>query len=347
MALRASQLLWITALLCFGIMPGQAVARDRVHVVGSSTLFPFAAAVAESFASRGPWKAPLVESIGTGGGFRLFCAGAGESTPDVTDASRPMTRTEVVECARHGVGPVVGLRVGLDGMLLAGARNAPAFSVTREQIYLAVARSVPRGGALVPNPYRRWREISPDLPDLPIRIYGPAPNHGTRDAFVALAVVPACERKPEIRALPAEQRQKACQAFREDGAWIDVAQDYSVLFRRLMADPEALGVLGFSYLENNRSQMRAARIDGVDPNPETIGNWSYPLSRPLFLYVKQAHVGRIPGLTDFLREFFSERAIGPGGYLESRGLRPLPEGQRRFEMRKLEQLVQAAARPSH
>jgi phosphate transport system substrate-binding protein len=305
-------------------------------------LFPFAAQVAENFAAGGRWKAPLVESIGTGGGFRLFCAGIGEDTPDITDASRPMASSEVSDCARHGAGPVVGIRVGLDGMLLASARRSPSLSLTREQIYLAVARVVPIGGKLVPNPYRRWRDISAGLPDRPIRIYGPAPNHGTRDAFVALAVMPACERRPEIRALAADKRQQNCQALREDGAWVDVPQDYAVLFRRLLADPEALGVLGFSYLENNRGLVHAARIDGIDATPESIGSWKYPLARPLFVYVKQAHVGHIPGLAEFVKEFLSERAMGPGGYLVARGLMPLPANQMKVERRKVEQLIQAA-----
>ena len=306
-------------------------------------MFPFAAAVAEAFAAGGQWKAPVVESVGTGNGFRLFCSGVGDATPDITDASRPMTSSEVLECARNGVGPVTGFRVGLDGMLLLGAARGAAFTLTREQIYLAVARSVPRGGALVPNPYRRWREIAASLPDLPIRIYGPAPNHGTRDAFVALALVPPCERMPEIRALPPALRMQHCQALREDGAWIDVAQDYAVVLRRVLADPQSLGVLGFSYLQNNRGQLRAARIDGIEPNPDSIGSWTYPLARPLFIYVKQANVGHVPGLAQFVREFTSDRAVGPGGYLVERGLMPLPKGQLAVERRKLEQLLRVAA----
>jgi phosphate transport system substrate-binding protein len=342
MGLRAWRLTAIAMLSVAGGALVPAHARDRVHVVGSSTLFPFAAAVAENIAAGGRWKAPLVESVGTGGGFRLFCAGRGESTPDVTDASRPMTSSEIQDCARHGVGSVVGIRVGLDGMLLAGARGGSSFVLTREQIYLAVARVIPRDGALVLNPYRRWRDISSELPDLPIRIYGPAPNHGTRDAFVALAVMPACERRPEIRVLPAAARQRNCQALREDGAWIDVSQDYAVLFRRLLADPQSLGVLGFSWLDANRSQIQAARIDGVEPTSDSISNWKYPLARPLFIYVKRAHVGKVPGLAQFVEEFVSERAIGPGGYLVMRGLMPLSEGQRKVERRKVEQLSRPA-----
>jgi len=336
----------VTFMACAGTLPLQAMARDRVHVVGSSTLYPFAAAVAESVADGAKVRAPLVESIGTAGGFKLFCAGIGENTPDITDASRPMAPQEIAECARHGVRQVVGIRVGLDGMLLAGARGSPVFSLSREQIYLALARSVPRGGRLVSNPYWRWKEISPELPDAPIRVYGPAPNHGTRDAFVALAIAPACERVPEIRALPADERRVNCLSLREDGAWIDVSQDYAVLLRRLVADPHALGVLGFSYLLNNPGTIQAARVDGIDPTEQTISAWRYPLARPLFLYVKEAHMGRIPGLAAFLQEFVSDRAIGPDGYLVSRGLMPLPEGQMKGEKAKVERLVQLADKRS-
>ena len=342
--MRVPRVVAITALVCFAALPADAMARDHVHVVGSSTLFPFAAAVAEAFAAGGRWKAPVVESVGTGNGFRLFCAGAGEATPDITDASRPMTSSEALECARNGVGPITGIRVGLDGMLLVSATAGQAFSLTREQIYLAVARNVARGGVLVPNPYRRWREIAATLPDLPIRIYGPAPNHGTRDAFVALALMPPCERTPEIRALPAERRRQHCQALREDGAWVDVSQDYAVLLRRVIADPQSLGVLGFSYLKNNRGQLRAARIDGIEPGADSIGGWTYPLARPLFIYVKQAHIGRVPGLAEFVREFTSERAVGPAGYLVERGLMPLPKGHLAAERRKLDQLAAIRAR---
>jgi phosphate transport system substrate-binding protein len=327
--------------LSLGLMSAspQLLARDRVRVVGSSTLFPFASRVAEAFGSTGRWPTPVVESVGTGGGFQLFCAGVGDATPDVTDASRPMTGAEIADCNRHGVGEVVGIRVGLDGMLLVNAKNAPAFALTREQLYLAVARRVARNGQLVLNPFRRWREISPQLPDLPIRIYGPAPNHGTRDAFVALAIAPACERVPEVRALSAAERQVACQALREDGAWIDISADYAVLLRRLLADPQALGVLGFSYLDNNRDKLKASRIEGIDPTPESISAWTYPLARPLFIYVKRAHIGRIIGLLEFVQEFVSDRATGPRGYLVDQGLMPLPEAQMKAERAKVQQLA--------
>ncbi len=316
-----------------------AQSRDRVRVVGSSTLFPFTATVAEEFGRRGRWKTPVVESVGTGGGFRLFCSGIGVATPDITDASRPITVAESAECARNGVGKVVGIRVGLDGMLLANLRSAPAFALTREQLYLAVAKTIPSNGKLIANPHHRWNEISAKLPDLPISIYGPAPNHGTRDAFAALALAPACEKFAVIRALPPADRKRYCQTVREDGAWIDVSGDYALLYSRLVENPRALGVLGFSYLARNRDRIKAASIDGVMPTAESIGAWSYPLSRPLFIYVKQTHVGLIPGLAQFVQEFVSDGAIGPRGYLVAQGLMPLPEAWLQAERRKVQQLV--------
>lgn len=328
-------------MLCACSLALGAQSRDYVRVVGSSTLFPFTATVAEEFGRRGRWKTPVVESVGTGGGFRLFCSGIGVATPDITDASRPIAAAESAECARNGVGKVVGIRVGLDGMLLANARVAPVFTLTREQLYLAIAKNIPSNGKLIPNPYRRWNEISARLPDLPISIYGPAPNHGTRDAFVALAMAPACEKFDVIRALSSADRQRHCQTVREDGAWVDVTGDYALLFSRLVENPRALGVLGFSYLERNRDRLKAASIDGVLPTAESIGAWTYPLSRPLFIYVKQAHVGMIPGLAQFVQEFVSDGAIGPRGYLVAQGLMPLPAAWLQAERLKVKQLMTA------
>jgi phosphate transport system substrate-binding protein len=325
-----------------GFALAAAPPRSSVRMVGSSTLFPFASVVAETFGHQGRWKTPVVESVGTGSGFRLFCSGVGPATPDITDASRPITSSEAAECARNGVGKVVAIRVGLDGMLLANTRSAPAFALTREHIYLAVAKAIPSKGRLIPNPYRKWSEISPQLPDIPISIYGPAPNHGTRDAFVALALQPACEKFDVIRALSAADRARQCQAIREDGPWIDVPGDYKTLYSRLAENPRALGVLGYSYLDRNRDRIKAASIDGVAPTAESISAWTYPLARPLFIYVKQAHVGKIPGLAEFVQEFVSDRAIGPRGYLVDEGLMPLPDPQMQQERLKVKQMLQAA-----
>jgi phosphate transport system substrate-binding protein len=309
--------------------------RDRVSVVGSATLFPLASVVGETFGHRGRWKTPTVESTGTGQGFRLFCRGIGPETPDVTDASRPMSAEERAACARNKVGDVTELKVGMDGILIANGRSAARFELTREQLYRALARELPLQGRLVPNPNRRWRDVDPRLPDLPILVYGPAPNHGTRDAFVALALRPVCERQAELRALDEGRRRLACESLREDGAWVDVTGDYSVLLARLVAEPRAVGVLGYGFLDRNRDRVQAARIDGVLPTLDAIVSGSYPLSRPLFLYVKSQHLGRVPGLAEFLGEFLSDAASGPEGYLVDAGLVPQPQAALVAERRKI------------
>jgi phosphate transport system substrate-binding protein len=317
-------------LLAIGLAAAQlgqlasAQTRDHVVVVGSSTVFPFAAAVAEAFARDGHWKAPVVESIGTGGGFRLFCKGPGLDTPDITDASRPMTDDERDNCRSHEVGTIVGIRIGTDGIVIASSKRSPHFDLTREQLYRAIAKTVPIDGRLVANPYRRWRDVSPGLPDQAISILGPAPNHGTRDAFVALAMTPPCEMQPEVRTLSKDEQRRACQTVREDGAWIDVAGDYQIMIGKLVNDPGAVAILTFSYLDKNPDRLQAARIDGVAASVESISAWTYPLARPLFLYVKRAHVGRVPGLAEYVQEFVSNRAAGTDGYLVDKGLAPQP-----------------------
>lgn len=299
-----------------------AQVRDRISVVGSSTVFPYAAAVAEAFGRQGRWKTPVIESTGTGSGFRLFCKGVEISTPDVNTASRPMTDAERELCARHGVRGVLGLRIGTDGIVVASGRRLPPFDLTLDQLYRAVARQVPVGGKLIDNPYHLWSEVGPGLPRRPISVLGPATNHGTRDVFVALVMVPACEQYPQIHALPVAERRAACQTVREDGPWIDVASDYSVLLGRLRDETDAIGILGYAYLEQNRADLQVARIDGIAPTLGSIGSWKYPLSRPLFIYVKTAHAAAVPGLAEFVREFLSDRAAGPQGYLIDKGMAP-------------------------
>ena len=303
--------------------PALGQARDAVRIVGSSTVYPFASAVAERFGQGGRFKTPVVESTGTGGGFKLFCTGAGVDTPDINDASRPITDAERAICATAGVTAVDEFRVGYDGIVVASAKGA-GFDLTREQLYLAVAKTVVVGGKLVPNPYRSWSDIDPKLPKRPIAVLGPAPNHGTRDAFVELVMDPSCEKFAEIKALPKDEMKKTCQTVREDGAWTDVAADYAVIMGKLKNDRNATGVFTFSYVDQNRDKITAAKIDGVAASLETISSGQYPISRPLFIYVKRAHVGVIPGLAEFVQEFVSDKAGGKDGYLVDKGLVPAP-----------------------
>jgi phosphate transport system substrate-binding protein len=301
-----------------------AQARDHVSVVGSSTVFPFSTAVAESLGRQGKFKTPVVESTGTGGGFKLFCAGVGAKTPDVNDASRPITDGEKASCTQNGVTDIAEIRIGYDGIIIAGNKQSPAFDLTREQLWRAVAKTVPFGGKLVPNPYKAWSDIDAKLPKRSILLFGPAPNHGTRDAFVELVNDPSCDKSPEIGALAKDEQKKTCQTIREDGAWVDVAEDYAVIMGKLQNDKNALGAFTYSYLDQNRDKIVAARVDGVAASLETISSGKYPISRPLFIYVKRAHVPVIPGLGEFVAEFVSERAAGKEGYLADKGLIPAP-----------------------
>ncbi len=304
-------------------LPALGEPRDTVHIVGSSTVYPFSSAVAEHFGKLGKFKTPVVESTGTGGGFKLFCSGAGVDSPDINDASRPMTDAEKAICTAAGVTTVNEFRVGYDGIVVAATKGA-SFDLSREQLYRAVAKTVAVDGKLVPNPYKTWSDIDPKLPKRAIVIYGPAPNHGTRDAFLELVMDPACDKVPEIKALPKDDVKKTCQTVREDGLWTDVAADYAVIMGKLKNDKNAVGVFTFSYVDQNRDKIQAAKVDGIAPSLETISAGTYPISRPLFIYVKKSHVGVIPGLAEFVQEFVSDKAGGKEGYLVDKGLVPSP-----------------------
>jgi len=316
----------VRAALCvLATTTAHADGRDRVRTVGSSTVFPFASAVAEAFGRTGRWKTPIIESTGTGGGFKLFCSRAGLDAADINDASRPMTDRERQACSEHGVAEVTALRIGYDGIVVARSRRPAQFEFTRSQLYNALARKVVFNGRLVDNPYRHWSDIDPRLPKWPISVLGPAPNHGTRDALVALVMVPACEVLPQIRALP-----------REDGAWTDMPGDYSLLVNKLVGNPDAVGIFALAHPDQNRDRIQAARVDGIAPTSASIAAWRYPMSRPVFVYLKTAHVGAVPGLLEFVREFVSERAAGREGYLVEKGLTPLPEPWLAVERAKVE-----------
>jgi phosphate transport system substrate-binding protein len=322
-----ARLVAVSAVGLLACAPAHSQARDNVRVVGSSTVYPFASAVAENLGRTGKVKTPVVESTGTGGGFKLFCAGVGIDTPDVNDASRPMTDGERADCAKNGVGEVDEIRIGYDGIILGSSTKDRGFDVTLAQLWRATAARVPVGGQWVANPYRTWHDVDAGLPAEPIRIYGPATNHGTRDAFVELVMEPSCDAAPEIAAVPKDQRKKLCSQVREDGAWTDVSEDYALIMGKLAADPQARAVFTFSYLDQNRDRIRAAKVNGVEASLETISSGRYPVSRPLFVYVKRAHVGQVPGLVEFVREFVSPRAAGTDGYLADKGLIPLPAAE--------------------
>ena len=327
---------WLgVAILAAGVGPALAQdGRNYIEIVGSSTVFPFSTVVAERFGRRTSFRTPKVESTGSGGGFKLFCNGIGVGYPDITNSSRRVKQSELDLCAGQGVVDVVEVKVGYDGIVIANANGAERMALTRRQIWLALARDVPDpSGAerLVPNPYQRWSDVDPSLPDRLIEMLGPPPTSGTRDAFVELAMEGGCETFDWIAAIDetdSERFKSVCHTVREDGRFIEAGENDNLIVQKLGANPSALGIFGYSFLDQNAEKVQGASIDGVLPTFENIASGDYPVSRPLYFYVKRAHVDVIPGLREFLAEFTSPRASGDDGYLADRGLIPLPPGER-------------------
>jgi phosphate transport system substrate-binding protein len=302
--------------------------RSAIRIVGSSTVYPFTAAAAERFGRAGN-PTPVIESTGTGGGFKLFCAGAGVAHPDVANASRAIKASEREQCQANGVGEVVEVPIGYDGIVVATAVSGQPLALTRRQLFLALAREVPTGaaGQLAPNPHATWRDVDPALPAQRIEVYGPPPTSGTRDAFVELVMQEGCKTFDWVAALEKTDEAKfkqICHAVREDGAYVEAGENDNLIVQKLEANPAAAGIFGFSFLEENRDQVKGATIEGVEPTFERIAVQEYPVSRPLFVYVKRAHVGVVPGIPELVAELVGEAAIGPDGYLTAMGLIPLP-----------------------
>jgi len=323
----------VSALVAVGVLAaaGSAGARDQVRIVGSSTVFPFATAVAEQFGRTSSFRTPVIESTGSGGGIKLFCAGVGLEHPDVTNSSRRIKQSEVSACESHGVREIVEVRFGFDGIVLANSRSGPRISLSKEQLFRALAKRVPVGGELVENPYETWSEIDSSLPDVRIEVLGPPPTSGTRDAFVELAMEGGAERLPALERLQEEDEDAFVQvahAIREDGHYVEAGENDNLIVQKLQANPEAFGIFGFSFLDRNTDRLQGNAVDGTTPTFENIASGDYGVSRSLYFYVKRAHVGVVPGLQEYLVEFTSERAIGPDGYLADKGLIPLPRDQR-------------------
>ncbi|MFC5307544.1 PstS family phosphate ABC transporter substrate-binding protein [Azospirillum picis] len=326
----------VAGLAAAAAVPTAAVAqtRDQIRIVGSSTVFPFTTAVAEAFGRSGRYKTPVVESTGTGGGLKLFCAGVGPAHPDIADASRRIRKSEADQCAANGVTAVTELKIGYDGIALASSKRTAPAPLSTAILWRALAKEVPGTGAaagrMVANPYRLWSDIDPSLPKAPIEVLGPPPTSGTRDTFNELVMLEGCRKLPDVAALIADEtaRERACMTIREDGAYVEVGENDNLIVQKLGANPGAFGVFGYSYLDQNRDSLQAARMDGVELTPETVAAGRYELSRPLYIYVKNAHAGVIPGIRDFIREYTSERALGDDGYLLDKGLIPEPTALR-------------------
>jgi phosphate transport system substrate-binding protein len=317
--------------LALAVVAAPAVARDQIRIVGSSTVYPFSTAVAEQFGRTRGFKTPVVESTGTGGGIKLFCAGTGDSTPDIANASRRIKDTELAACKAAGVGDIVEVKIGFDGIVIANSTKAKPVALTKQHIFLALAKQVPVSGKLMPNPYKKWSDIDESLPPTRIEVLGPPPTSGTRDAFVELAMEGGAKTFPmlaDLKAKNEEQFKGVAHAIREDGAYVEAGENDNLIVQKLAANPNAFGVFGYSFLEENTNKVRGNTVDGVAPTFEAIADGSYGISRALYFYVKKAHVGRVPGLKEFIAAFLSDAAASEDGYLADKGLIPLEDAER-------------------
>jgi phosphate transport system substrate-binding protein len=358
----------LAAALAVGFATAQAAqTRDYISIVGSSTVYPFATVVAEQFGKTTKFKTPKIESTGSGGGMKLFCAGVGTEHPDITNASRRIKKSEFEKCHKNGITGIVEVKVGYDGIAIANSKKSQRLELTRKEIFLALAKQVPgKDGKLVDNPYKTWAEINPKLPNTKIEVLGPPPTSGTRDAFAELAMGAGAkkfadlktlrglkaDKATEIKALmaklgipmsvyDAKQKKKGkapkgkdifkavAYSVREDGAYIEAGENDNLIVQKLEANPSALGVFGFSFLDQNKDKVQGALVDGVAPEFDAIAEGKYPVSRPLFFYVKKAHIGKVPGIKEYVAEFSSEKAWGDDGYLAPKGLIPMPSEERK------------------
>ncbi len=309
--LKKSSTIAALAIGAAALISQAAVARDQIRIVGSSTVFPFSTAVAEQFGKTTDFSTPVVESTGSGGGIKLFCSGVGADTPDIANASRRMKASEFETCKENGVTEIVEAIVGYDGIVVANAIDAPAFALTREQLFKALAK-----GQGEPE---KWSDIDPSLPDEAIEVLGPPPSSGTRDAFEELVLHEGAKEAG------LDKEAISNLEIRTDGAWVDAGENDNLMVSKLAANPQAVAVFGFSFLDQNADTIKGASIEGVEPEFEAIASGDYKVSRSLYYYIKKAHVGVIPGIAEYAEEFASEAAAGEDGYLVDKGLIPLQE----------------------
>jgi phosphate transport system substrate-binding protein len=317
------------SIVCVMSTTAQAqAARDSITIVGSSTVYPFTTTVAEQFGRGGKFKTPKVESTGTGGGIKLFCNGVGPQFPDVANASRRMNANEYATCQKNGVKEIVEVKVGYDGIVLAQSKAGATLAPTRKHVYLALAKNVPDPANpmnLIPNPYTTWKDIDKSLPAVKIEVLGPPPTSGTRDSFVELYMEAGCRTFAWLNGLRAQDEprfKRACDTVREDGAYVEAGENDNLIVQKLAANKDAVGVFGYSFLEENLDKLKGAVVDGVSPSYESVSSGKYPASRPLFIYVKKQHINVIPGIVEFVAEYTSEKALGEEGYLADKGLVP-------------------------
>ncbi len=327
----------LTTSVATTLLSGNALAqstRDQISIVGSSTVYPFATVVAERFGQTTKFKTPKIESTGSGGGMKLFCNGVGVEHPDITNSSRRIKKGEYDNCQANGVTDIIEVLIGFDGITLANSVESDQIELTTKDIFLALAKEVPNPNGeegLIDNPYEKWSDVNPELPELDIEVIGPPPTSGTRDAFVELAMEGGCKKIESIAALADTDKdtfKEVCHTIREDGVFIEAGENDNLIVQKLEANPDALGIFGFSFLEQNSDLVQPSYIDGFEPTFESISDGSYPVSRPLYFYAKKAHIGVIPGIEEYLLEFSSEGAWGEEGYLADKGMIPLDEETR-------------------
>jgi phosphate transport system substrate-binding protein len=309
------------------------MARDSIEVVGSSTVYPFSTVVAERYGRASGKATPKIESTGSGGGMKLFCSGVGSNYPDITNSSRRIKASEFKKCQTNGVTEIVEVQIGYDGIVIANSVKAEPMKLSRKDIFLALAAQVPSAteGELIDNPYTTWNQVNSALPNVAIEVLGPPPTSGTRDAFAELGMEGGCKKIAWIKAMKKTNKsayKAICHTIREDGRYIEAGENDNLIVQKLEANPAALGVFGFSFLDQNADKVQGAQIESVEPTFESIADKTYPISRPLFFYVKKAHVGVVPGIKGYLHEFTSEKAWSEDGYLAEKGMIPLPDDER-------------------
>ena len=328
--------IFVAGALTLAMTAPAMAARDYISIVGSSTVYPFATVVAEQFGKTTGSKTPKIESTGSGGGFKLFCGGVGVNFPDITNASRAIKSSEMKTCADNGVKEIVEVKIGYDGIVLANSKTVAPMNLSRKDIFLALAKEVPDPAnpeKLIANPYKTWKEVNSSLPDTKIEVLGPPPTSGTRDAFVELAMETGADTFDVIKGMKKSDPKgykAVSQTVREDGAYVEAGENDNLIVQKLQANPNALGIFGFSFLDQNADVIQGSVIEGEEPTFDGIAKGAYPVSRPLFFYVKKAHVDVIPGMKGYLAEFTSEKAWGEEGYLADKGMIPMPKEERKM-----------------
>ena len=308
-----------------------AQARDQIRIVGSSTVYPFATVVAEKFGISTKFKTPVVESTGSGGGLKIFCQGIGPSQIDITNSSRRIKGSEVKKCAKNGITDITEVKIGYDGIVIANSKKAEKMNLNRKHIWLALGKNVMVNGEIIPNPHKTWKDVDPSLPNTKIEVLGPPPTSGTRDAFVELALEGGCKKFQSIKKIKKTDKKafkRLCHTIREDGIYIEAGENDNLIISKLEENTKAFGVFGYSFLDQNKDRLQGSIVEDNAPTFENISSGKYPISRSLYFYIKNAHVGKIPGISEYIAEFTSEKSFGTDGYLQEKGLIPSPDAER-------------------